>query len=52
MSDIDEYNSDDNNSIESDDESIEKIPITTKKININWKPRVDLEEETIVDVDP
>jgi DNA-directed RNA polymerase I, II, and III subunit RPABC2 len=52
MSDIDEYNSDDNNSIESDDESIEKIPISSKKINITLKPSGDLEEETNVDVDP
>jgi len=46
MSDIDEYNSDDNNSIESDDESIEKIPISSKKINITLKTDNDLEEET------
>ena len=52
MSDIDEYNSDDNNSIESDEDSIEKIPITSKKINITLKPSGDLEEETNVDVDP
>lgn len=54
MSDIDEYNSDDNNSIESDDESIEKIPISSKKINITLKPTGsdDLEDETNVGVDP